>query len=370
MNSKKVVIYGVACIELRQDIEFFLDDEYEILGYSDAYFTVSGKEGVPFIELNQLCKQDFDYIVLASYCEETWINMRQSLVKHNIPEEKIVEPIIFVQKNAEKARFDIITDIQNNYKGGYGLIFGLSYSRFGIRKEELLKNFYDCSLPGLDLYYNFRIYMYILEHKLLLNTKMALLVFPYYYFNFDMSRSLAQYKSGQIFGVLQLDDWHNHQQVEGGTNYVKNYKLFGKKIAKIYCSHCFDIEKSTVYEGAQGMATLEKIWFAEYENTIIENQKLFIEFCQKLKTEGIEPIVVVPPIYLRGINPLSKKSFEKKKKQFYNIIRAAEKMVGDVKIYDYADKFADEVECFRDLTHLNIKGGKKFTELLNKEILL
>lgn len=366
---KKIVIYGVARIELRQDIENFLDDDYKIIGYSDAYFTSSGIDGVNFIKPHELCKHDFDYVLLASYEEKTWVSMRQSLFENGIPEEKIIEPIIFLKRNAEKAQFDIIEDIKYNYKGGYGLIYGLSYSRLGIQKKSLKKYFYDCSLPGLDLYYNFCIFSYIVKQQLLLDTKIALLVFPYYYFNYDMSRSLAQYTSGQIFSVYQLDDWHHYQQVSGGMNYITNYKMFGKKIAKTYCSRWVDIEKSIVYSGEDGTAALDKIWFAEYEETMNENKRLFLEFCLSLKRNGINPILVIPPLYLQGLDLASVKAFEQKKKQFYHVVGETEKIVGAIKIFDYADKFAKQAELFRDLTHLNTTGREVFTKMINEDIL-
>ena len=369
IGMKKIVIYGVACIELRQDIEKFLDDDYQIIGYSDAYFTSSGIDGVPFIKLCELCNHDFDYVLPASYQENTRMSMRQSLIENGVLEEKIIEPTMFLQRNAEKARFDIIEDIRNNYKGGYGLIFGLSYSRFGIRKNLLTKYFYDCSLPGLDLYYNFHIYMYMVNQGLLSDTKTALMVFPYYYFNYDMSRALAQYTSGQIFSVYQLDDWHHYQQVSGGINYVTNYRMFGKKIAKAYCSHCVDIEKSTVYQGGDGMAVLDKIWLTEHKETIKENRTVFLEFCFNLKERAITPILVVPPLYLQGLDSASVEAFKQKKKQFYRIVDETEKSVGKIKIFDYADKFAKQPELFRDITHLNTTGGKVFTGLINEDIL-
>ena len=36
---KQVILYGVGSVELRRDVEYFLDDNYEILGYSDTHYT-------------------------------------------------------------------------------------------------------------------------------------------------------------------------------------------------------------------------------------------------------------------------------------------------------------------------------------------
>lgn len=366
---KRVVVYGVNRIELRQNIEHFLDDDYQIIGYSDGYFESSGVEDRPFIKPEEIPYQEFDYILLAAYEEKTRNNMRKKLIEYGIPTEKIVDPMILLQKDAEKCQFDLIENIQHHYKNEKGLIFGLSYSRKGICKNILKYPFYDCSLPGLDLYYNFQIYRYMKRQKGLTEVKIALLVFPYHYFVYDMSRSPAQYSSGQIFSIWRLDDWHHYYQVPGGLNYIQSYRMFGRKISEVYCSRWFNIESPMPFQGKDGASQLEPTWFARYEETVIENRKIFLDFCQDLKTDGINPVLVIPPVYLKGINQASLEAFYEKKTQFYQIVQETEKKTGSIRIFDYAEKFAMQPALFRDITHLNTVGGIQFTELINKEIL-
>ncbi|MEY8338967.1 hypothetical protein AALB16_13260 [Lachnospiraceae bacterium 62-35] len=366
---KRIIVYGVSRIELRQDIEHFLDDDYKVIGYSDSYFKSSGVYDRPFIEPDEISSQEFDYILLAAYEEATRNSMRKSLLAYGIPMEKIIDPMILLQKNAEKCQFDLIGDMRSHYQGEKGLIFGLSYSRKGICKDILKVPFYDCSLPGLDLYYNFQISRYMERQGLLENVKIALLVFPYHYFVYDMSKSPAQYKSGQIFSIWRLDDWHHYQQVPGAINYVESYRMFGRKISEIYCSQWFNIESPMPYQREDGAWELEPTWFAKYEETVIENKRIFLEFCQRLKEVGIHPVLVVPPAYLRGMSQTSLQAFNEKREQFYNIVQEIEEKIGSITMFDYGDRFSRQPEFFRDLTHLNTTGAVEFTELINKEIL-
>ncbi len=366
---KKVVIYGVKNSELRKDIEFFLDDNYKIVGYSDTYFMSSGIDGMPFIPPCQLCHWEFDYILLAAQQKAARMEIRQSLLSYGIPIEKVIEPMILLRKNAEKCTLDLIEDIRCHYRGECGLIFGLSYSRKGICKKELKMPFYDCSLPGLDLYYNLRVYTYMVEKGLLANLKLVLFVFPYNYFVYDMSKSFAQYESGQIFAIRQLNDWHHYEQVEGAKDYVESYRMFGKKIARQYCSCWYDVESPYPYRDNGRKMPLENLWFAEYEETAIENEMLFSEFCLKLKRGGVNPVLVIPPVYLEGIDQASYNAFLEKKEHFYHVVHKTEKKAGKLKVFDYADRFANQPDFFRDLTHLNTMGREKFTNLINTEIL-
>lgn len=55
---KKVILYGVTCVELRRNAEAFLDDEFEIAGYSDTYYTKDVLDGKPFFPPEELYRHD------------------------------------------------------------------------------------------------------------------------------------------------------------------------------------------------------------------------------------------------------------------------------------------------------------------------
>ena len=70
-----------------------------------------------------------------------------------------------------------------------------------------------------------------------------LLVFPYYYFNYDMSRSIYQFETGQILALHGFDDWHNAVNTSESKikDYLNCFELFGQKfwelhIWKKYCA--------------------------------------------------------------------------------------------------------------------------------------
>lgn len=365
---KNVIIYGIRNIELRKNISFFLGNQYRVIGYTDSNYHCDVVGGERFIRLDELGRINFDLIVLASFRENTLREMRQTVLSMDISEKKIVYPMMFLQQDAEKCQIDLISDIDNNYQGEVGLIFGLSYSLWDLRKKSLHLPFYDCSWHGLDMYYNFRVYQYMASHKFLSNVKVALLMFPYYYFNFDMSRSMYHYKTGQIFSIWRLNDWHNYALQPGTHDYVENYKMFGEKISKFYCSNRYEMESKQIFQGIKGSLVLDRIWFTHYKDTIDENKAIFFDFLSVLIQQNILPFLVVPPLFLGGINPESMAAFRKKKTQFYGFLREAESKLGRIPFADYADVFADKREFFSDLTHLNSYGAKEFTLLIDNAI--
>lgn len=364
-NLKKIILYGVRHVELRRDIEFFLDNEYEIAGYSDTYYTSDILDGKRFIPPNQLKTEEFDYIIPLSFRESTLADMKTTLQNQGIPLGKIIYPTMFLHQNAEKMQVDLIKDIEMQYQGEEGLIFGLSYSLRGIFEKKMNPVFFDCSWHGLDLYYCYRIFQYMRSRNMLSAVKIALLVFPYYFFNYDMSMTFYHYRTGQMFALQSLNDWHNYRQTPGAYDCVVNYQLFGQKISEFYHFQRYEHKNRGIYAGKDGEADLDRLWFDNHPETEIENVALYNAFISELLSEGIIPFVIVPPFYLKGLNQVSLDAFEQRKQDFYRITAKA-----NAQVFDFSKKFANHREFFADLTHLNSDGARDFTNVINKAVLV
>lgn len=359
-----MILYGVRHVELRRDIEYFLDDSYEIIGYSDTYYTSDVLDDKHFIPPEGLPYTEFDYIIPLSFKKSVLADMRSKLIDQGVPPEKIIRPTMFLHQGREKMQVDLIKDIGTQYQGEEGLVFGLSYSLRGICAKKLRPAFYDCSWHGLDMYYNYRIFQHMRCLGFLLRVKVALLVFPYYYFNYDMSKSIYQYQEGQIFAMRGLDDWHNYLQVPGASDYVTNYRMFGRKISEFYHFHKYERQDREIYSGKDGEGELGSMWIRDHPETIAENTILFADFCRELTEAGINPVVVVPPYYIKGISQASLETVRERKQKFYQIMESV-----DVDIFDFLDAFSDRRELFSDLIHLNSNGAEAFTELINQTVL-
>lgn len=368
---KNIIIYGVTNIRLRREIEYYLSDEYIITGYSDTYYKEDVIDQKRYIPSKDICKEEFDYIVLAAEAEAAQMAITNYLEELGIERDKIVTPVILLEKQFAGYSY-LVNDVCENCKGDFqGLIFGLSYSRKGIIKKRLLKPFYDFSRDGMDLYYNMKIYEYALQRQGFPHAAYALCVFPYYYFNYDMSKSLAQYKTGQIFAMQGLKDWHNYTKCVGGGhkigNYVANFKIFGEKYAKFYESKNYQpIIREVIHK--DDMLVLGKIWHHEYKETVAENSKLFHEFIALLKGKGMQIVIVVPPMYLKNCREEDKKAVERKKKEFYKNMEQWQED-GSVVVKDYTNLYEENREYFYNPDHLNLYGSERFTEVINREII-
>ena len=228
---KKVIIYGVShkFLRMRRLIERFLDDNYKIIGYSDGHYPCDIQDHKLFFKPEDICKQSADFIIINTKTSSSQKDIRRNLLALGIPAEKIISPVLFLDKDLSSlAPLDLVSAIEKEYQGETGLIFGMSYSANGIFQENLTSPFYNCSWNSLDLYYNFKMYEYQLAHNIFSDIQTAWLVLPYYYFDFDLSKTSTTTLTHSA--LWRLDDWHNFPNVPNSMDYIENFRMFSRKL--------------------------------------------------------------------------------------------------------------------------------------------
>lgn len=365
-KMQKIILYGIKQIKLMRQIEAFLSDKYEIIGYSDGHYTGDTIDDRPFFNPEELCQIDCDHILLLAHAENTLNSMKKDLVSLGVPEYKMRQPSFFLEGVTPILAPDLIEDICQNYRGQKGLIFGMSYSVGGIQTEAFPFSIYNCSWNAFDIYYNKKMleYIYIYMNGYLRNSKIAFLVFPYYYFNYDLSLSKVHWESGYIFSIRRLCDWHNYEKVSFAEMQIQNFEMFGQKFFDFYHVQRSDLKNRKICEDKLGDFHLGNVWLRTYEPTISENRKIFVELISMLKRVGIRPLIVVPPMFLASFDDISRKAAYQKKEEFYTILQGLEEEIGKIEIFDFFEKFSTNREFFYEPTHLNLAGAMEFTNLI------
>lgn len=366
---KKVIIYGVRNVEVRRNIEFFLSDDYEIIGYSDGHYPYDVIDEKTFFRPEELCEQEFDFIVPTAQSSSTQTEIRRLLTSLGVPPEKIIRPFAVMPGDLTKTHPDIIANIERTYQGEPNLIFGSSYSYNGILEKELDAPFFNCSCAGLDFYYDLAIFRYMEDHGLLPKLGTVILSLAYYCFDADLTMFPGHYQQGFMCSLWRLNDWHNCHKVSIAPEYIESYHMFAEKLTKFYHVPLWKLTNHRVCHNQKGTYMLDPVWFTEHEETEKENRRLFVEFYQKMESGGGRPIVIVPPFYLEPFNKPSREALQRKKERFYKIFRELEAEVGPIKIYDYLEAIPGPREWYRDVTHLNTLGAAEFTKLINRDIL-
>ncbi|MBR1642062.1 MAG: hypothetical protein IJ683_07060 [Butyrivibrio sp.] len=352
---EKVIIYGVYGIELRRKVESFLNSKYEIVGYSDTYLECDVLDNKPFFHIEELIGIEFDYLVVAIRNTEICCEVIEDLVSRGINRRKMVIPSMLTddycvfQKDLLKCAYEGVNeDVEV-------LIFGLSYSLREIHKQKLNKKAFDFSWHGLDLYYNCQLFEKV---KAKTKAKTALMVFPYDYFNYDMSSSQYQYTRWHMMSVSGLDDYHNGEYLEDVLNSITCMRLFAEKFMAYYHARENIYRHKAITDSER--LTLGHLWCKDHEKTFEENKEIFKAFINELKKVVNRIVVIVPPFLLSRIN--NPEVIEPRKKQFYEVLKPF-----DIEVVDLMDALQED-RYYEDVTHLNYEGALVFTEMINEII--
>ncbi len=363
----KIIIFGCYAIEMRRQIEFFLDDECEIIGYTDEYMSEDILDGKKFIPLEKLYEAKFDYIVLALPNEDAKSQAINLLGAFGVVSKKVIYPEILEWSNNGKFQRDIITEI-DEYESDEdikALMMGLSYSRRGINEKRIGVKYFNYSCPGMDLYYNNKLLEYTIKNRndIINKVKYVFLVMPYYYFDYDESATLASYYTGHISNLTCLNDFHNAEQIPATYPYIASFKMFARKIHKFYRSTACPQNRSIWEKENRGV--LLGFWNRVYENVEKENRNIFSDILKMCNNNNWRLIVIIPPVFIRGLCEKSQKAFNNKKELFYSIYN---EIKGNSEIWDFSENYSEKVH-FDSYDHLNYFGSQIFSDDLNSKML-
>lgn len=370
----KVIIFGL--FGNRLEIERILDDDAEIIGYSDmgALFedeenTISTFEYKPFYRIEQLCNIEFNYIIICNKKESVYSEAESLLLRQGIPQKKII-PAFWLKFNesAFQSTFDEYMEQETEYEGA---VFGMSYSRRGLITDFMTGNYFKFSLNGMDLH-GHELYMenLIRSSQKFRKTEYVLLDIPYYIFNWDVC------SSNQIFNRMSIydefEDWGHFAERENAEEYIEQYHgmklLFKNKFESVSSAYSnnymfpqkFDIQKTNCR--ANGA------WIKSYPETKEENKYRFLRICKMVRSIGAKLIIVVYPFSSAFIKR-NRQIIQRNKEEFYSIIEECRKIL-DFFVLDFLDepyaKFPDSF--FYNPTHMNVYGAMQMTRILDREI--
>ena len=373
MEKINVIIYGIMNMRKRTEVEYLLDDKFKIIGYSDSKYSFEYYGNYPFIKLEEINKQDYKYIIIASNSKNSINEIKKTLTDIHVPESKIVWPYFFTFNDRRK-NYDIIGNFEESVLCFNGLIFGNSYALRGINTSYLSKCYYNFGWHGLDLYYSYKLLEYLVENERerLKEIKYSILCFPYYYFNYDMSLSLYQLEEGQFWAVERLNDLHHFETLTQYELYLYLYnvnkELFSKNISNHSLAPWEGNDEIFINEEAINkvkITELSHVWSQFHEETIHENMITYNKFINLLLENDIQPLLIVPP-YHRIMYSSHESNIIRMKESFYEVIDGV-KFSKDIKVFDFFDHDMSNNNLYwADETHLNSIGAEYFTRMIDE----
>lgn len=350
-------------------VESGLNDSVNILAYCDNDKDKWGKihNNKKIIKPNEICKYNYDYIIIASQFNT---EILEQLLKYNISYEKILQFSKYSASQWNYVEF-IVKNLIENKKSFNTLITGISYLYKGINVNKFCKPAYNLANPSQDLYYDYNIVKYVLEKdkKQFKSVKNVIIGLCYYSFQYDLSLSSMKEKCCLYYEAIGCK---NHFQ---GISLMQRDKLIndkiGKKIFKFNSEGYLDVNwfynenrvSNINEENGKKQAIID--CNKNYPNTVKQNTVILRNYLEFLHINNINPIVIVCPV-----SKYYKKYFSNRiKDEFYNIIDVIRNEF-KFQFLDFFDSSLFNDNDFYDVSHLNDIGAEKFTQILNKNLIL
>ena len=360
----KILIFGTG--STCKVLEISLDENIEIIGYIDNDTESHGKKRNNLIieSPNNIHTFNYDFIVIASQYNEV---IYRQLLKIGISKFKIFQFYKFIDLNFNYIKYRIENYLYKSNDKFEVLITGLSYSLTGIHSEFLSKRSLNLAAGSQDIFYDYQIIKYLLANfsNRTKDVKYIIIGLSYYSFQYDLSLSGMKNKTVLYYPLLKTS--HHFENInEIFDEYLYNLEI-AEKILKRDNNCGFTIKWSNPSlcqvenRDLVGKKQSERDSNKDYPKTVEENINIFNDYLSFLRKNNIKPIVTVLPT-----STYYSKYFSKKiESEFHSIINKF-KVEYNFQYIDYFRSNLFNDDDFADVSHLNFKGAKKFTKLLNK----
>lgn len=313
------------------------------------------------IPVNDINTNNYDYIIIDTGSNLESEEVRKNIINLEVPKDKIIvwENIILGLSNIEGFNFKLTKYMsEKNYET---IITGLSYAESGIDTNYLRSPSFNFALSGQDIYYDYKVLKYVIENGNN-SLKHVIVNLAYYSFGYDLSKSNNKYRVQRYYDAFK--DTHNNYNID-------EVKLLSTLYSK--CENSSEYEKfcktlfSTIVDKNTYGTVLDEIKKQSnmmYTETIKENITIFENILEMLNNNRIKLTIIILPVTKYYQNAYD----YKQKDIFYHILNNFKNKY-KFEVMDYFQNNDFEDDEFYDFSHLNLKGAKKFTELLDENLI-
>lgn len=359
---RRVILYGLRG-KGRKEVESFLDESYEIVGYSDSdlqYWDCRYINYIRFMKPEELKDVEFDYLIITPLNLAISNEIKNSILEWGgIKADKIIQYALFYDVRYPHP-YEVFNTVSNFCKFK-GFILGMSHAHRGIDVNLFPEPVFNFGFNSNDLFYYYHLMKKLeSEYAEQCRVKYCILELPYYIFNWDRSLSKSAFRSMNSYTVL--GQYHHLDTDEG--NLIKKYRIFEEMFKRKKMTNS-SVCNTGIYDvkdivANQDFVEISHVWKTEHTETQKENIIYFQKLVSLLRQLNKEIKIYVtvfpqnPRFYKRHWENIDKVS-----KFFYEVIN--DMHLEDVVIWDYFNIYEQREEYFEDDCHLNTSGRKAFT---------
>ncbi|MBX0359451.1 nucleoside-diphosphate sugar epimerase/dehydratase [Halobacillus sp. Nhm2S1] len=308
------------------------------------------KNGVPIYHPSKLVVMKYDFVIICSIYYE---DIEKQLLGMGINSQKIINLYRYVRTN--DVLFKLLEwERSKNIKI---LITGMSYSRYGFDTDTLKWNSINLSFNSQDLFYDYCMTRHVLDNSSE-GIKYALIGLAYFSFHFNLSLSKEKHLVERYAVLKWRGIKHNQTKFIIGHERMRDLFVddFLNKFDQLDQNVSFDREK--LKKEQKDLAKLHSS--KDYPKTVKENKVHLHNLVKLLLSKNITPIFVIHP-QAKPYREYFRKDMVDEFHQIVNDFKQKYK-IEEVNLFS-SQKFTQD--DFYDVHHLNTRGAKKVSRILN-----
>ncbi|WP_339179793.1 hypothetical protein [Oceanobacillus sp. FSL W7-1293] len=361
--KNKVILFGTGSSSER--IRSLINmEKNKIIGYVDNNLEKQEKclFGKPIWNPSVLTEMKFDYVII---CSIYFTEIYNQLMTMRIETSKIINIYPYIRYNDVKLRLSEINEDLDT------IITGMSYARYGFDNDLLNVQSINLAFNSQDLFYDYCLAKYILEHRVI-NIKYALISLSYFSFHFDLSQSKEKHLVTRYSIIKDIQEQVNYQKynklIRPNEEHMpyQNFELLNHIFVERFQEKFDSLEQDSkdnieIHKERENLAKVHSR--KDYPKTVDENKNYLHDYLQLLLEKGVKPIFVIHPqanAYRKYFHPQMINAFKSIINDFTSIY--------DIEKVDLFSSSEFTNDDFFDVHHLNSKGAKKVSKIINKYI--
>jgi len=314
----------------------------------------------------------FDYVIVSDVIKDAGTENRfvTELKRCGVPEEKILNMSHFASFpffsicNALKNFTDASEETRLKYKF---FVTGVSHAYAGTDvKEFSVGKGLNLALTSQDLFYDYELAKIVLKNKR--EIKFAVIGVAPFSLHSDLTQCVNHPRALAYWPIVKT--LHNSAIKEEvlfeifNDAYLKSYELFDTDIKFDGCLRFCGQNKNFFMEDWMNVRKLMANQEAKvYLPTLEENKQILKNYVADCLKADVFPLLVIYPVSEFYNSYFPKWKFEEVR-YFLNDLSSEY----DVPYYDFSNDQRFSISDFFDIEHLNMRGAKKFSKILDKKL--
>lgn len=314
-------------------------------------------------------KEYVDYYIISDIIKAAGTENRigKELKKYGVLDEQIIDLTYFYSSEVFPL-YNILKFCKSHRNYGEFFITGVSHAFAGTDMQAYSYRGINIANTSQDIFIDYELAKLLIRYQNML--KAAIIGVAPFSLHYDLSMSYGVNDGRMHMYYPIIKNMHNYKISEDilklafNEGYFGAYDEFSDELQFKQRLFCNSLNKE--FEFNDYIAIRDKLSYwdnKEYRNTAVENKNIIEKYILLCKKNNIIPLLVIYPVSSWYNKYFSPKIYDETREFLCNISKKY-----NIQYRDYSEDSRFLVNDFFDIEHLNCRGAKKISMILNEDL--